>query len=326
MVINGCRSYVGALSIPQRKLGKISIEKMVVKPGTELVTASARSSLLGGQENKPVSFAYETEWHRMQEEDVGTWMTDLPIEQAQHDNMLDGRLYGHVLVGGLGLGYAATMLSHQPQIHEITVVEQSQDVVDLVWPHLKFHDETKMNIVVADLFDYLKQNTIPELSEPDDVFNGGFFDIWQSDGLFTFFDTVIPLRKLSFTVLDGPLWCWNEDVMRGQLRLQLHQLLAFARIRESGKPKLEEPFQLQSVEELMKEIPADRDTFEMHNWKCPFFKAIDEGVIDIDDDESTEIYSALYGLGNQTAMNILLTKGTAAIWSYMQSEGLIDPK
>ena len=141
MVINGCRSYVGALSIPQRKLGKISIEKMVVKPGTELVTASARSSLLGGQENKPVSFAYETEWHRMQEEDVGTWMTDLPIEQAQHDNMLDGRLYGHVLVGGLGLGYAATMLSHQPQIHEITVVEQSQDVVDLVWRHLKFHDE-----------------------------------------------------------------------------------------------------------------------------------------------------------------------------------------
>ena len=56
---------------------------------------------------------------------------------------------GHALVHGLGLGCAVELLFYEG-MEKVTVVELSQDVIDLVGPHLKSRHGDKLEIVCAD--------------------------------------------------------------------------------------------------------------------------------------------------------------------------------
>lgn len=58
---------------------------------------------------------------------------------------------GSVLINGLGLGCVVKVLLEKPDITKITVIEKSEDVINLVQPH--FHD-SRLNIIHADSFDY----------------------------------------------------------------------------------------------------------------------------------------------------------------------------
>ena len=95
---------------------------------------------------------HQTTWHTLSEGDDGVWMTDLPIEQFQADNMLYEKVYGTVLIGGLGLGYAAQLIASQPQVNRIIVIDKSQDVVDLVWKHLDFPENSETLDIIALFF------------------------------------------------------------------------------------------------------------------------------------------------------------------------------
>ena len=170
---DGRKFYYEALKIPVSVSGKFSIKHLVKKSGTKLPTATMRTSLFGGHENKDILFDYSTTWHSLTEEDDGVWMTDLPIEQFQADTMLNEKVYGTVLVGGLGLGYAAQLIASQPQVDRIIVIEKSQDVVDLVWKHLRFPKGTEVYVEVADLFDYLK---LLKIAVKKSSGNDGVFD------------------------------------------------------------------------------------------------------------------------------------------------------
>lgn len=78
---------------------------------------------------------------------------------------------GHVLVGGLGLGCVLRMLSDQPQVTELTVVEQSADVLRLVWPYVKTRINKPINVYHASIFDW---------APPEGVqFDCAWFDIWD---------------------------------------------------------------------------------------------------------------------------------------------------
>lgn len=190
------------LNLPEHRIGSCALEHFYHEPDHKLSTASVRCRLFG-QEAIPLSYSYETRWHRLVEDDRGTWMTDLPCEQAQHEAALTGA-EGSVLVGGLGIGLAVALLQEQSAVEHITVVEKSMDICALIGPTLG----DNVRLVTEDLFTYLHRTL--------DTFDFGFYDIWQSDGESTFFDLVLPLRELSVDVVDE-LHCWNEDVMRGQL-------------------------------------------------------------------------------------------------------------
>ena len=299
MILEGKTFYDGALRIPIGKSGDYAIEHNEKKADTSLPTTSMRTSVLGGHEQKNISFPYKTTWHSLTEDD-GVWMTDLPIEQTQHDNTLDGNVYGTVLIGGLGLGYAAQLIANQPQVDRIIVVEQSQDVVNLVWEHLRFPAHVKATIVVADLFDYLKRPFLDGLDDEDDVINCGFYDIWRSDGEYTFHNTVVPLRKLSFTVVDGPLYCWNEDIMRSQLMLALHTNMVM----------LSNPFP--GIKQMtIDELSVRNDEMGIwHNWKVPYYEAVKNGIFALDDKDAMMKYVRLYGMAEMaTEMVLLLNEG-----------------
>lgn len=78
------------------------------------------------------------------------------------------RAKGSVLINGLGLGCVVKVLLDNPEITKITVIEKSEDVINLVAPY--FNDE-RLVIVNADAFDY-----IPPKNER---FNYVWHDIWD---------------------------------------------------------------------------------------------------------------------------------------------------
>lgn len=81
------------------------------------------------------------------------WMSDTRDEIMDHRWLLS--CHGSVLVHGLGLGVALNMLIQNPRVEKIDVVEISQDVVDLVWPHFENREgNEKLEIRVADALDY----------------------------------------------------------------------------------------------------------------------------------------------------------------------------
>jgi hypothetical protein len=216
------RDYRSPLRIPEGKVGKFEVRHQKAKPGEKFRTANLRCAFFG-QKSDEVSWPHETTWTSLLEEGR-RWMSDMPCEQAQHDKSLRG-MSGRVLVGGLGLGYAATVLARKKAVREIVVVEMAQEVIDLVWRHLKLRG--KASVVKADLFDYLR-NLGGLVS-----FDNAFYDIWAGDNECTFFKTVCPLRELSGKCIRNEPACWNEDIMRGQLYQSLQSKLMMHQHRES---------------------------------------------------------------------------------------------
>ena len=133
-------------------------------------------------------------------------MSDLPVEMADHLEFFL-QAHGNVLIGGLGLGYIATKLTENRKVGDIVVVEKSTDVVRLVKPHL----DDRITVVNSDLFLYLKQRQLFE-------FDCAYYDIWTGTGEATWVEYVVPLRRLSVKANKHmEIWCWQEEVMQGQI-------------------------------------------------------------------------------------------------------------
>lgn len=226
MRVGRVRRYAGVLDIPEGVSGPVQIHHKVLPAGT-IETGSFRSSVLGGQKSESVTFEHETRWHELTEEGQGVWMTDLPIEQRQFDDIIRFST-GDVLIGGLGLGYAVLALAMKKRVQSITVVEKSSHVINLVWAATlaavqKVRPDLKVTLVHADLFEYLVE--LRETPGPAPRFTWAVYDIWQSDNETTFHRFVVPLRRLSEGMV-RKVECWNEDVMRGQLQVSLRTVRA----------------------------------------------------------------------------------------------------
>jgi hypothetical protein len=208
------KPFTGIIQIPEARSGKLAIVHKVRPAGTRIPQCNVRTRLIGGHSAPDLVFDFDTKWHRLEDDDRGLWMTDDPIEQWQIDRELRG-MRGNVLVGGLGLGYAATVLARRSTVRNVTVIENSPDVIKLVAPHIA---HPKITVICADLFDWLKVTKSIEHSAP---WNYAFYDIWQSDGLGTYFEMVRPLLAMSHGLVRNRPVCWNETVMYGQLHIQL---------------------------------------------------------------------------------------------------------
>lgn len=276
--------YVNQVEIPEGKVNDYEIVHMTKPAGTVLDTGTSRTSIVGGQPSEPVVFEDETKWHVLKY-DGGTWMTDLPIEQKQHRECLQN-MYGHVLVGGLGLGLAVNWLAAMDEVDEITVIEKSPEVIKLVSKHIKNPDNKPIHFVKADLLKWLERAHKKE----DKWFNSAFYDIWQADSENTFFNIVVPLRKFSVGVVDDSPVCWNEDVMRGQLYFGLMSRYQF--VSESTPDDFR---QGKSREEALDDL-CNADC-KWRGWSAPFFQAVRDGIInDTNFSDAHVIYVQLYGM------------------------------
>lgn len=297
------RDYCGVLNIPAKRSGRYAIEHFTKPPHERIEISNTRAQIMGGQASGFVQYDHATRWHKLVGPS-GTWMTDLPVEQVQHDEALKNVTKGRVLVGGLGLGYAVQLLAKRKGIQSIVVVEIAPDVIKLVKPALRRtcgDDWHKVTIINEDLLKWLaKRQSQKVRAFVDQPFDHAFYDIWQSDGEGTFHDLVVPLLELSRGVVATRPICWNEDVMRGQL---FHGLLSQIHYRELVRdgnvtarmlvdsPKARTRFGI-NAEELPESDPAAKYV----NWRVPFLKWLDEAKPATDRAQhAAQHYASIYG-------------------------------
>lgn len=221
-----CAMRSQGLVIPDGKSGKWRIEHHRFPVGTKVPIVSPRNALLMGM--RPTSCVLPrpliiTNLVEKDGDHTGLWMSDSPQEVEQHVRQLR-HARGHVLVGGLGIGLAVSILARKMRVRSITVVEKSKDVIKLVKPTcLEYiHDRgipgIRFSVVHEDLFEFLKHGGAK--------FNFAFLDIWCPTSEGEFMATVMPLRKLARNLVSGHIECWNEAEMLGQFRLSIHTALA----------------------------------------------------------------------------------------------------
>lgn len=259
MRIKGKPKYDGVMNIPEGKSGAWSIRHFHKGPGESVPMNTSRTKIYGQPGPLFMSYNKPTRWHGLYE-DKGMWMSDFPVEQRQCDDAIRHISEGTVLVGGLGLGYAATALALKKKVKKVIVVEIESHVISLVRPHLLNGREERLKIEVVheDIMEYLK-------SSGPDYFDNAFYDIWLSDGEGTFFETVCPLLKLSKGKVRRRPKCWNEDIMRSQLLMSLHQrkmLLDNPQVMPPNTPSFD-----------LDALSTPRDTI-WWDWMVPFWKVV----------------------------------------------------
>lgn len=108
-------------------------------------------------------------------QDGNVWMLDVPSEAATIDPCA-AKASGNVLTFGLGIGYFIYMAMLNPKVTSITVVEQSQEVIEMFQTYLypQFPQHIKVNFICGDAFDYFNEATIAS-------YDYVFVDIWRSN-------------------------------------------------------------------------------------------------------------------------------------------------
>lgn len=255
------KQWFGFLKIPEGRVGKFSIRHQHYPQGKLFCTVTARVAVFTEQRAINVIATEDVVVHELCE-GSGTWMTDLPIEQFQIDPLL-APMRGRVLIGGLGLGYAAQVLTCKSSVREVVVIEKSPEVIELVAKHIRKTGKRKLRVIAADLHEWL-------VSNPSERFDWAFYDIWAPDGEGTFHDHVLPLRRKTAEICDPEhVRCWNEDVMRGQILTHgismLHMLLF---------PGFESALSMEKCCE-----PIGGKWHRTHDMLVPFFRAMRDGHV-----------------------------------------------
>jgi len=206
-------AYFSSLRLPEGKSGNFEIKHTIEKAGTVLTIVSDRSAIFWSMMGKEARawrgrLGEDVCIHKLLE-DGGVWMSDCPQEIYSQRWQIE-RFSGEVLVGGLGLGWAVKELEENTDVKVITVVEKSQDVINLVWKHLKCK---KIELIQEDLYLFLKKAKRLGLR-----WDYGYYDIWCPTGERVLHEHILPLRKLSEGIIKQEnLECWQELEMLGQV-------------------------------------------------------------------------------------------------------------
>ena len=197
------------LDIPEKKIGEWEVKHKIVPKGNKLTIVSLRDAIFSGKKQQSAILDFPLRLHFLHE-NGNTWMSDTPQEVEGQKEVVE-KCKGHVLIGGLGLGWIAKMLDRKPDVKSIVVVEKEKAVIDLVWKHLKLEKST---IVHDDLFEYLKKT--------NNKFSWAYYDIWAPTGEDVLYTHIRPLKTLSKgKVAMNRILCWAEETMLGQMRMNL---------------------------------------------------------------------------------------------------------
>ena len=77
-------------------------------------------------------------------------MSDTPAEQRDHWAAV-ANAKGSCLLNGLGIGMVLKNILLKPEVEDVTVVEISQDLIDIVSPH---YNDSRVTFICSSAFDY----------------------------------------------------------------------------------------------------------------------------------------------------------------------------
>jgi len=146
------------------------------------------------------------------------WMTDSPREYYAMWELVARTKPRRVLVGGLGLGILANLLSKRSDIDEVVVVEKSKCVIDLVKPYL--HPKVKM--IHGDFF-----KTASELSNKGEEYDTVILDIYT--GKEDVEDVKIDVESVEDTFPESRVLAWK---FQPELEEDISVIYAFREARK----------------------------------------------------------------------------------------------
>jgi hypothetical protein len=135
--------------------------------------------------------------------DGETWMSISPLEIESEEIGIRAGV-GHVLILGLGLGWAAAATAALPAVSRVTVVERDPEVIALhraldIFAQLDPQAREKLEIVEADAFAYVP-------AHPVDVM---IPDIWQP---LVGGDRVAEVRRMQANVGARAVYFWGQEL------------------------------------------------------------------------------------------------------------------
>ena len=149
-------------------------------------------------------------------EDGNEWMTLTPVDIDTCDEAIEAA-NGKVLTYGLGLGYFAYMASEKASVDSVTVVELSEEVIELFKKHIlpKMPNRDKIKIVHSDAVKYAEEVMA------DEEFDMVFVDTWRdaSDGTPMYKSMKAYEEKNPNTVF----YYWVENFLRSHYRAELYE-------------------------------------------------------------------------------------------------------
>ena len=144
-------------------------------------------------------------------ENGNEWMTLLPNEIESMRLDID-KVSGNVVTFGLGLGCFAYMASLKDEVKSLTIVDKSDEVIDLFKTYIlpQFKTKDKIKIVNMDAYEFVKKEM------KDTHFDYAFVDIWHdiSDGV----DMYLEFKKIEHYAPNTKFLYWIEDLILSYLR------------------------------------------------------------------------------------------------------------
>ena len=128
-------------------------------------------------------------------------MSDTPDEMRDHWDPIHNAC-GHVLINGLGIGMVLQAVACKPSVTKVTVVEISQDVISLVWPHYQKMFGDKIGVVLGDAYKYQ-----PPRGES---YGYVWHDIWDAVCSDNLEQMAVLHRKYGRRTIKQGSWCKGE--------------------------------------------------------------------------------------------------------------------
>lgn len=160
--------------IPEGELGNTKIEYFdVTKEASDF--SKIRSIFSSGQNE----YIEEGKYARLVIDNTIV-MSDTGMEKRSNQDIINNA-NGDILIAGLGLGMIILPLLEKQDVKSITVIEKNQNVIDLVYPHIKCEN---LIIINADIFKWKPEKSIK--------YDCIYFDIWSVISL----DNLKEIKKL----------------------------------------------------------------------------------------------------------------------------------
>jgi hypothetical protein len=150
------------VSVPEGQSGEWRVERYIVTPEAE--EFERLRALINY--HRPSRFVPAGAYTKLTRRNTIV-MSDTPDEIRDHLGFIQ-RAHGRLLIAGLGLGVVLKAVLQKPTVESVTVVEQSQDVINLVWPSAI---ERRATLVHDDIFTWKP----PKGARYDFA----WFDIWD---------------------------------------------------------------------------------------------------------------------------------------------------
>lgn len=160
--------------IPAGRKGRWAVEKFTVPKsytnGIGAMLEGLREERDFGENRRPLPGRYT----RLVRDGKTIVMSDTRAEVNDLRPLME-HAQGHVLIFGLGLGIATELCLKHPKVTEVTTVEISEDVQELVGMHIKSHNNKPLTMMLGDAFKWKPPSYMKRI---DTIWS----DIWDSIG------------------------------------------------------------------------------------------------------------------------------------------------